>query len=471
MKKIFSVLLISMMILTGSVQLVFAEMNPVTGDAINQDVSFACDLNSGKITLNKKVMNVKRIRYDGMNYFTLNDAVKYFDATLKMDEKTKSINILTVKDPKAVKPSAKKLTAKKGQTINAVLNAYTIRVDGLNEYINNILYQNEVYVPARYFSDIFNKTIQEQKDGTVTIKDRTDVILGTVDGEKITQYDMDYYFNSEVKNLTNLTAQELEEQKKLLKQEIFNYLVDQKIKAIKAKQNKIVLDQAELDAINTNSLDYVIKSFNGTVNFRKIIKIDNVTLHQVIQDYRQVNVVNKLFTKLTSAVSSTEAEIQKFYDENKANIVVQGKSKVNHILIATNDMDATQKETAKKQLEDILSRINKGEDFITLMQLYSEDPGSKDLPDGFEVMQGASIDPAFLEAALALKTGEVSAIVESQFGYHIIKALEVTPEKQLTLEEAKDNIKSQLDGNAKRTYFNDLFTEWKAKSKIVNKMK
>ncbi|MDY5627524.1 MAG: peptidylprolyl isomerase, partial [Clostridia bacterium] len=97
-----------------------------------------------------------------------------------------------------------------------------------------------------------------------------------------------------------------------------------------------------------------------------------------------------------------------------------------HILITTVDpqtnqpYDDTKKAEAKKTAEDALEKIKSGADFDSLMNELSEDPGLAQNPDGYTFGKGEMVAP-FEEAAFALKEGEVSGIVESDFGYHIIK--------------------------------------------------
>lgn len=148
----------------------------------------------------------------------------------------------------------------------------------------------------------------------------------------------------------------------------------------------------------------------------------------------------------------TDAEVQAWLDE-------QGIYRAKHILLATIDLDTREPldEAAvaqkKAKADDILAQLRGAEDPITLfdqlMNEHSEDTGLAANPDGYTTEKGIMVAP-FEEAALALKNGEISDIVESDFGYHIILRLPIDPESyrgQLTsqrLKERADQLTKEL---------------------------
>jgi parvulin-like peptidyl-prolyl isomerase len=140
-------------------------------------------------------------------------------------------------------------------------------------------------------------------------------------------------------------------------------------------------------------------------------------------------------------VKVTEEEAKKFYEDNPSKFEEPEMVHVSHILISTQD-PATHsdlpddKKTARRKLaEDILKRAKAGEDWGKLVKEYSEDPGSKD-KGGEYTFARASVDPTramvpeFENAAFALNTNQISDIVTTSYGYHIIKLLEKLPAKK-----------------------------------------
>ena len=124
--------------------------------------------------------------------------------------------------------------------------------------------------------------------------------------------------------------------------------------------------------------------------------------------------------------------------------------RASHILLITRDT-ATQtdlsedKKAAKhKQMEDLLKRARDGEDFAKLAKEYSEDPGSKDKGGEYKFARGQMV-PEFEAAAFSLKTNQVSDIVNSSYGYHIIKLSEKIPAQKVEFAEAAADLKEGLN--------------------------
>jgi peptidyl-prolyl cis-trans isomerase C len=148
-------------------------------------------------------------------------------------------------------------------------------------------------------------------------------------------------------------------------------------------------------------------------------------------------------------VAVTDDEVKKFYDENPARFEEPEMVRASHILLGTLDSATRQpladdkKAAKRKQAEDLLKRARAGEDFAKLAQEFSEDPGSKDKGGEYTFPRGV-MDPAFESAAFSLKTNQVSDIVTTQFGYHIIKLSEKIPAHQVLLAKVADDVKEGL---------------------------
>jgi peptidyl-prolyl cis-trans isomerase C len=148
-------------------------------------------------------------------------------------------------------------------------------------------------------------------------------------------------------------------------------------------------------------------------------------------------------------VNITDDEVKKFYDENPAKFEQPEMVRASHILIATRDqatnseLNEEQKKAKLKLAEDIRKRAVAGEDFAKLAKEYSEDPGSKDKGGEYTFPRGQMV-PEFEAAAFSLGTNQVSDIVTTQFGYHIIKLSEKIPAKKVELAKVSDDLKEGL---------------------------
>ena len=150
-------------------------------------------------------------------------------------------------------------------------------------------------------------------------------------------------------------------------------------------------------------------------------------------------------------VNISDEDVKKFYEDpaNTAAFEQPEMVRASHILLMTQDADthqplpADKKAAKKKQMEDILKQAKSGTDFAELAKKYSEDPGSKDKGGEYTFPRGQMMKE-FEDAAFSLKTNEISGIVETSYGYHIIKLSEKIPAKKVDYDKVKDGIKDHL---------------------------
>ena len=116
------------------------------------------------------------------------------------------------------------------------------------------------------------------------------------------------------------------------------------------------------------------------------------------------------------------------------------------------------------EAKKIFAELKAGADFAELAGKYSKDPGSKEMGGDLGYFSKGRMVPEFEQAAFALKPGEMSDIVKTEHGYHIIK---VTDERtSVSFEDAKDYIKYNLENSKKEEEFMKHLTEWEKQSKI-----
>ena len=154
--------------------------------------------------------------------------------------------------------------------------------------------------------------------------------------------------------------------------------------------------------------------------------------------------------KLGDNIVPTDKEIAAFYKE-KLNTLFSYPERVRaqHILIAvTPDASAKSRQEAKAKAEKVLEQLKKGGDFAKLAAEYSDDPGSRDHGGDLGFFERGQMIKPFEDAAFSLKPGQLSGVVETRFGYHIIKVNEVKPAHTDTLAQAKPRIVESLRARA-----------------------
>jgi peptidyl-prolyl cis-trans isomerase C len=148
--------------------------------------------------------------------------------------------------------------------------------------------------------------------------------------------------------------------------------------------------------------------------------------------------------KFARKIIVSESETRAFYDTQPDLFKRQEELNASHILIkVSQDADASQKASAKKKIQNIQKRLENGEDFAVLAKALSEGPSAPRGGDLGYFTRGRMVPP-FDKAAFALKKGEVSDVVETQFGYHLIKVIDRKPEGKIAYEEIEERLKNHL---------------------------
>ena len=163
--------------------------------------------------------------------------------------------------------------------------------------------------------------------------------------------------------------------------------------------------------------------------------------------------LNDYYFGENGANAPSDEDIQKYYEEN----YITAK----HILISTVDPASGETkrtdEEAKKEAQSILDRIKAGEDFDTLMNEYSEDTGLSNNPNGYTFTEGQMVTE-FYDGAKALAEDEVSELVKSDYGYHIIKRVKLDDSQ---LDNYKNDIVSAISGS-----MDELLQQWMDEAQV-----
>src|ERR1700744_5063145 len=203
---------------------------------------------------------------------------------------------------------------------------------------------------------------------------------------------------------------------------ILNQLITIQMLMQKATPADRAAGQVESDKQYTNMLSH----FPTPEAFDRQLKMAGITATELRAKATQ-EATAKITLKRELNVTVTPEQVRECYTNHEANFEEPERVHVDHILLMTIDSNtqmplSTNTIAAKrKQIEDILKRVKAGEDFGALARQYSEDPGSK--VNGGELPKFGRGDmvPEFEAAAFALSPGQISDIVTSKFGFHIIK--------------------------------------------------
>jgi peptidyl-prolyl cis-trans isomerase C len=205
--------------------------------------------------------------------------------------------------------------------------------------------------------------------------------------------------------------------------------------------------QQEADLQYTN----LLKKFISPDAFERQLKAVGVTVAELRAKATQ-EATAKAALKRALSINITDQEAKDYYDQHPTDFEQPELAHVRHILLMTIDTTtrpptplSTNAVAAKRKLiEELRKRILAGEDFATLAKTYSEDPGSKENGGELPNFPRGQMVAEFESAAFALTPNQVSDVVTSQYGFHIIKLLDKTPAKKIDFVTAEPDIKDGL---------------------------
>ena len=178
-------------------------------------------------------------------------------------------------------------------------------------------------------------------------------------------------------------------------------------------------------------------------------------------------------SKIAGKVKVTDKDIEKYYNDNKKKFENPELCRASHILISPDKTQAATdpngaKEKAKAKAEELLKKLKTDKaDFATLARENSSDTFSATKGGDLGFFKKGRMVPPFEKAAFSMKPGEISDVVESEFGFHIIRTEELKPAGITPFEEAKADVRQTLVQEQQSKYSNEYFESLKAKATIV----
>jgi len=236
---------------------------------------------------------------------------------------------------------------------------------------------------------------------------------------------------------------------------------DQQVRdAFTQQATKIKFDYAVLSA------DDLRKTINPTdAELQTFFKQNAARYAKAIPETRKIQYIAFTTANLPGGVPQvTDQEVQQYYTQHQKDYQVEDQVKVRHILIKVDqNADAKADAAARQKAEDILKQLHNGGNFAELAKKNSDDPGSKEQGGELGFIKHGVTVPEFDKAAFALQPGQISDLVRTKFGYHIIQAEEKQTAHTRSLEEVKPTIVSvltrQREAQAQQAFAQQLANE------------
>ena len=215
-------------------------------------------------------------------------------------------------------------------------------------------------------------------------------------------------------------------------------IVEQKLLAQEAQRFGIKPDEQRI----AQMMDLTERQAGGRDQLDSILAKGGSNRAQLEQMFREMELGRALIAQqIQPTVEVSDQEIQNFYNEHPQDFQRAEQVHARHILIKADPAADEQTRTiARMKADQVHQRVANGEDFATVAKELSEDSTAAQGGDlGF--FEKGKMVPAFADAAFALQPGQISPVVETQFGYHVIKVEERRPAGTVPLEEAKAPIR------------------------------
>jgi peptidyl-prolyl cis-trans isomerase C len=230
-----------------------------------------------------------------------------------------------------------------------------------------------------------------------------------------------------------------------------------------SRNRGIKIDEAEIEA----KMGQLKSQFPTQEAFDKALKDRGMTVESLRKDARVDLSVTKLIeTEIATLPGPSDLEAKDFYDKNPDRFKQDESVRASHILIRVDEKaDAAAKKKARAEIDAVLKQVKAGGDFAKLAQQHSQDGSAAQGGDLNYFAKGAMV-PAFDKVAFELKPGQISDVVTTQFGYHIIKVVDHKPGRTIPFEESSQQIKQFLTEQKKQQHQNAYIEGLKKKSKI-----
>ncbi len=262
-----------------------------------------------------------------------------------------------------------------------------------------------------------------------------------INGVVITQEQFEKEMNIHLDRVLKQGQQLTEDQKAALKKNILEGLIERELLYQESQKAGIKVD----DKMIEDQLATIKKRFPSEAEFKIALGNMGLTEHEVKEQIARGLAIRQLIEQqISSKVVITDLETKAYYDGNPQMFKQPEQVKASHILIKV-DPGATeaQKAEARKKIDAVQQKIKDGGDFAELAKEYSEGPSKTRGGDLGYFRRGQMVKP-FEDAVFTMKTNEVSGIVETRFGYHIIKVYDKKPEKTLAYADVKDKLNQRM---------------------------
>jgi peptidyl-prolyl cis-trans isomerase SurA len=294
-----------------------------------------------------------------------------------------------------------------------------------------------------------------------------DRVVAVVNQEIITLSELEKWINPKEEVVAGDRLQK-QERERALRREVLEKLIEEKLIDQEVKRSGIKVSNKEVEA----TLEQVRRRNNATQEqLEKALSAEGLTLESYKKQVEKSLQRRKLISsEVKVETKAGEKEFREFYQKNIDRYRINETFRPAHILFVI-PKGATQEDVreTRKKCETVLRKIKGGDDFGEMALLYSQDASSKSRGELGYFRRGELL-PAFEREALRLQVGEVSGVVRTEFGFHIIKLLDRKGVDPLPFEEVKAKVQADYHDVELDKAFKQYLSTLREKSVIEIKL-
>lgn len=289
----------------------------------------------------------------------------------------------------------------------------------------------------------------------------SDEVAAKVNGVPISTLELNRSFLAHVQ-VPYSAVQEDPRAKQVLHQ-ILDSLIDRELLLQQAKSKKMTVTPQQVDT----QMQQLAQRFPTPEAFEQALAAQNFTMDTVKKDVEGQLLRQQLVKKeIVDKVQVSARDVQSFYDKNKDKYVEEEQIRARHILVRVpKEASAADDAKLKGKADEALKRAKKGEDFAALAKELSDDGSKQNGGDLGFFPRGRMVGP-FEEAAFALQPSQISDVVRTQFGYHVIKVEERKTGRALPFAEAQEQVKEDLTREQTYERYQQYVSGLRSKAKV-----
>jgi peptidyl-prolyl cis-trans isomerase C len=283
---------------------------------------------------------------------------------------------------------------------------------------------------------IFLPAMAEEKKPADTEKK-----IAVVNGVVISQIQFDNELKIYLRRVSRQGQQVSDDRLAAVKKDVLEGLIERELLYQKSRKIGIQITDQAVD----EQLADIKKRFPGEQDYKNALSAMNLTEDEVKTQISRGLAIRELINQeIMSKISVSDEESKAFYDANPQIFKQPEQVKASHILIKVKaDATDAQKAEARKKINDIQQKLKAGGDFADLAKEFSEGPSNVRGGDLGYFRRGQMVKP-FEDAAFAMQTNEVSDVVETRFGYHLIKVYDKKPEQIVAYADVKEKLGQRM---------------------------